>query len=113
MPTIRGANRGHRPAGVALIHRYHTIVWRELLNGVPRGSLPERRRRAHPPGRDEQDRESRAMLFVVQLDIVPFEDRHACSSLSCLAPTDHTDHTLTRRFVVTMRIAPRVWNIVR
>src|ERR671924_1065779 len=113
MPTIPGANRGHRPAGVALIHRHYTIARRQLLNGIPRGSLPERRCRAHPSWRDEQDRESRAMLFVVQLDIVPFEDRHVCSSLSGLTPTDYTDHTLTRRFVVTMRIAPRVWNIVR
>src|SRR5882724_761155 len=104
MPTIRGANGGHRAAGIALIHRHHAIVGRQLLNGIPRGSFPERRRRAHPSRRDEQDREPRTMLFIVQLDIVPFEDRHVYSSLSWSGPTNHTDHTFTSLIVVTTRM---------
>ena len=79
VPTVCGANGGHRLAGIALIHRNDAILWRQLLNGIPWGPFPERRRRAHPSRRDEQHRKSRAMLFVVQLDIIAFEYWHVCS----------------------------------
>jgi hypothetical protein len=81
VPTVCGADWGDGLAGIALVHRHHAIVRREVLNGVPRRIFPKRHRRAHPSWRDEQDRESLAMLFIVQLDIVPFEYWHVCSLL--------------------------------
>src|SRR6266849_6483769 len=81
MPTVRSADGGDGLAGIALIHGNHAIVWRELFNGIPRGSFPEGHRRAHASRRDEQNGESRSMFFIIQLDIVSFEYWHVCASL--------------------------------
>jgi hypothetical protein len=91
MPTICSADRSHGLTGIALIHRNHAIAWRELRDGIPRGSFPEGHRRAHASRRDEQNGESRSMLFIIQLDIVSFEYWHICASLTvvrCRAPVN-------------------------
>src|SRR5262245_383853 len=82
MPTVRSTDRSHGLAGITLIHRNHAIAWCELRNRIPRGAFPEGHRRAHASRRDEQNGESCTMLFVIQLDIVPFEYRHVCASLT-------------------------------
>jgi len=82
VPAIGRAYGSHRFAGIALIHGDDAIVGRELVDGIPWGSFPERHGRAHPSRRDEQDREARSVFLVVQLDIVTLEDRHRCSSSS-------------------------------
>src|ERR671934_2965202 len=80
MPAVRGANGGHRLAGIALIHGDDAVGRSEVCDGIPWRAFPERHRRAHAARRDQQDREALAMLFIVQLDIVPFEDWHVYSS---------------------------------
>jgi hypothetical protein len=89
MPTVRRSDGGHGLPGIALIHCNDAIVWRQLRNGIPRGSFPEGHRRAHASRRDEQNGESRSMLLIIQLDIVPFEYWHIYASLTvvrCRAP---------------------------
>src|SRR5262245_19994599 len=82
MPTVRSADGSHGLTSIALIHRNHTIVWRELLNGIPRGSFPEGHCRAHASRRNKQNGESGAIFFIIYLDIVPLKYWHVCASLT-------------------------------
>ena len=76
VPAVGGAYGSRRFAGIALVHGNDPIVRARAVDGIPWGPLPERRGRAHPSRRDEQEREARSVFLVVQLDIVTREDRH-------------------------------------
>ena len=83
VPAILRGHGGAGTAGVALIHGDDAEVGRQLGDGVERRGLPERSRRAHPAGGEQQHREAAAVVFVVKPHIVAFKDRHV-ASMSCV-----------------------------
>src|SRR5207244_2673146 len=76
LPTVCGANGGARVPGIPLVHGNDAIVWRELCDGIPGRFVPKRHCRATPTWRDQQERKSLAMFFLVQLHISTGEYRH-------------------------------------
>src|SRR5271166_3988044 len=80
LPAVGCADRRARLAGVALVHRDNAKVLRELDGGIEGTLMPELDARAHPAGREQQDRITGAEFFEVKADVAAFEGRHDWSS---------------------------------
>ena len=84
-PTVARANRRTGLAGVALIHRDHSILAAQFPTGVEGAGSPKLDARSHPAWGKQEQRKPSAGLLVVDANFVALKGRHGCSSRAMVA----------------------------